>query len=90
MTLTLKASIAGALALTLAGGAAFAQPARGVGAQLKAACKADFQKYCPNMGATMEFRTCVRKNFHSLSKACQAVLMKMQSERQQQDGDAPQ
>ena len=85
MTLTLKTSTAAALAFALAAGAAFAQPGQGGrGAALRAACAADFQKFCPNMGPSMELRTCVRKNYHALSETCQAALAKMRSERQQQ------
>ena len=90
MTSTLKTSIAAALAFAVAAGAAFAQPGQGgPGAALKAACAADFQKFCPNMGPSLEMRACVRKNYHSLSHSCQAVLAKMQSQRQQ-EGGAPQ
>jgi len=86
MTLPLKASIAGALALTLAAGAALAQPPQGRGAALKAACGADFQKFCPNLGPTPELRACVRKNYESMSAACKAYLAQMRSQRTQQGG----
>ena len=86
MTLTFKASIAAALAVTLAAGAAFAQPAPGGGrgAALKAACGADIEKFCPNMGPSPELKACVRKNYRSLSQTCQTFLSQMRSQRQQQ------
>lgn len=89
MTVTLKASIAGALALTLAAGAAFAQPAQGGGrGAFRQACGADIQKFCPNMGpGSGEMRACVRKNFDSLSDACKAAIQQMRSRRQQQGGE---
>lgn len=98
MTLTLKASIAkvsvakasicGALALALAAGAAFAQPGQGGGrgAALKAACGADIQKFCPDLGPSPELRACVRKNYESLSDNCKAFLAQMRSHRAQQQG----
>jgi hypothetical protein len=90
MTLSLKSSIAGALALALAAGAVVAQPAQeSPGAGLKTACAADFQKFCPDMGPGLELRTCVRKNFHALSKTCQGFLLKMRGQHGQAGG-APQ
>lgn len=86
MTLTVNASIAGALALALAAGAAFAQPGGGRGAALKAACGADIQKFCPNLGPSPELRACVRKNYHALSGSCQAFLAQMRSARSQGGG----
>ena len=86
MTHSLKASIAAALALSLAAGAAFAQPAGAGerGAALKAACAADFQKYCPNVQMGPDMRKCVRTNFSSLSDGCKSVLKQMRSARQEQ------
>jgi hypothetical protein len=100
MTLSLKASIAaapliGVLALSLSAGAAFAQPAAGDGggrgAALKAACAADFQKYCPNVQMGPDMRKCVRTNFSSLSDGCKSVLKQLRSARQDhpQGGAAP-
>ena len=91
MTLKLKATIAGALALGLAAGAAFAQPAEGggKGAALKAACAADFQKFCPNVQMGPEMRACVRTNFKSLSDGCKSVLQQLRSARQSQGQSSP-
>jgi hypothetical protein len=98
MTLSLKASIAaapliGVLALSLAAGAAFAQPGAGGdrGAALKAACAADFQKHCPNVQMGPDMRKCVRTNFSSLSDGCKSVLKQLRSARQDhpQGGAAP-
>ncbi len=82
MHLLLKASIAASLALSLAAGAAIAQPAAGKGAALKAACAADFQKYCPNVQMGPEMRSCVRTNFKSLSDGCKSVLQQLRSAHQ--------
>jgi hypothetical protein len=82
MTLSLKASIAGALAVALAAGVVSAQPAQeNSGDGLKAACAADFHKYCPDLGASLELRACVRKNFHALSSTCRAFLLKMHGQQ---------
>lgn len=97
MTLKLKASIAGALALTLAAGAAFAQPPAGGGAggngggggrgaAFREACGADIQKFCPNLQPGPDLRACVRKNLASLSDGCKSMLQQMRSMRQQQQG----
>jgi hypothetical protein len=84
MHLKLKATIAGALALSLAAGAAFAQPAAGGrGVALKAACGADFEKYCPNIGPGPDMRKCVRSNFNSLSDPCKSFLQQLRSARQE-------
>ena len=84
MTHSLKASIAAALALSLAAGAAFAQPAGAGerGAALKAACAADFQKYCPNVQMGPDMRACVRTNYKSLSDGCKSVLQQLRSAHQ--------
>jgi hypothetical protein len=94
MNLSLKASIAGVLALTFAAGVAFAQPPAagggggggggGRGAALRAACGADIQKFCPNLQPGPDLRACVRKNYASLSDGCRAQLDQMRSQRQQQ------
>jgi len=86
LRISLKASLAGALALGLAVGAAFAQPAadNGKGAALRAACSADFQKYCPNMQMGPDMKACVRTNFKSLSDGCKAALKQLRSSRQEQ------
>ena len=96
MNLSLKASIAGVLALTFAAGVAFAQPPAGGGgggsggggrgAALRAACGADIQKFCPNLQPGPDMRACVRKNYASLSDGCRAQLDQMRSQRQQQGG----
>ena len=96
LPISFKASIAGALALTLAAGAAFAQPAEGGGgrgAALKAACGADIQKFCANVQMGPDMRKCVRTNFSSLSDGCKSFLQQMRSRRQeggQGGGGAPQ
>lgn len=91
LPISLKASIAGVslgavLALGLAAGAAFAQPAAGGGgghgAALKAACAADFQKYCPNVQMGPDMRACVRTNYKSLSDGCKSVLQQLRSAHQ--------
>jgi hypothetical protein len=92
MTLSLKASIAGALALSVAAGVAFAQPpaggagggGSGRGAALRQACGADIEKFCPNLQPGPDMRACVRKNYASLSDGCRSVLDQMRSQRQQQ------
>jgi hypothetical protein len=93
---SLKASIAGVLALTFAAGVAFAQPpagggggGSGRGAALRAACGMDIQKFCPNLQPGPDMRACVRKNYASLSDGCRAQLDQMRSQRQQQGGAAP-
>jgi cytochrome c556 len=84
MHLKLKATIAGALALSLAAGAAFAQPAAGGrGAALKAACGADFEKYCPNVQMGPDMRACVRTNYKTLSDGCKSVLQQLRSAHQE-------
>jgi hypothetical protein len=91
-SLKLKASIAGALALTLAASAAFAQPPAGGGGggghgeAMKAACGADVQKFCPNLQPGPDVRQCVRKNFASLSDGCKTFIEQMRARRQQQQG----
>ncbi|HWF76057.1 MAG TPA: hypothetical protein VN694_02670 [Caulobacteraceae bacterium] len=90
MHLKLKARIAApfcaVLALGLAAGPAFAQPAGdggGHGAALKAACAADFQKFCPNVQMGPDMRKCVRSNFNSLSESCKTVLQQLRSAHQE-------
>jgi len=91
-SLKLKASIAGALALTLAGSVAFAQPPAGGGGggghgqAMKAACGADVQKFCPNLQPGPDMRECVRKNFASLSDGCKSFIEQMRARHQQQQG----
>jgi len=92
-SLKLKALIAGALALTLAASAAFAQPPAGGGGgghgeAMKAACGADVQKFCPNLQPGPDVRQCVRKNFASLSDGCKSFIEQMRARRQQQQGGA--
>ena len=93
-SLKFKASIAGALALTLAASAAFAQPPAGGGGgrgqAMKAACGADVQKFCPNLQPGPDLKQCVRKNFASLSDGCKSFIEQMRARRQQQGGAAPQ
>ena len=85
-----KASIAGALALTLAASAAFAQPPAGGGhgQAMKAACGADVQKFCPSLQPGPDLRACVRKNFTSLSDGCKSFIEQMRARHQQQGGGA--
>jgi hypothetical protein len=98
MHLKLTATIASVLALSLAASVALAQPAAGGGggrgAALRAACAADFQKFCPNVQMGPDMRKCVRSNFNSLSDSCKAVLEQMRSHRQESSpqggGAAPQ
>jgi hypothetical protein len=83
--------IAGALALGLAS-AALAQPpadsdsgAHGGGrGAIRAACGADFQKYCPDAkpGPGGGLRDCIMKNRDSFSDSCKAALAQMRSHRQ--------
>jgi hypothetical protein len=93
-SLKFKASIAAALALTLAASAAFAQPpagggdAGGRGQAMKAACGADVQKFCPSQQPGPDLRACVRKNFASLSDSCKSFIEQMRARRQQQGGGA--
>jgi hypothetical protein len=90
MTLKLNASIAGVLALTLAAGAAFAQPPAsgggggggGRGAAFREACGADIQKFCPNVQMGPGMRACVRKNASSMSDGCKSFLQQMRGARQ--------
>ncbi len=93
LPISFKASIAGvslgaALALSLAAGAAFAQPAAGGGdgggrgAALRAACAADFQKFCPNVQMGPDMKACVRTNYKSLSDGCKSVLQQLRSAHQ--------
>jgi hypothetical protein len=94
--ITLKASIAGVLALSFAAGVAFAQPPAGGGARgagLRQACGADVQKFCPSLQPGPDLRACVRKNYASLSDPCKSFLEQMRAQRQQQSpagGAAPQ
>ena len=89
-SLKLKASIAGALALSLAASATFAQPPADGGGHrgeaMKAACGADVQKFCPNLQPGPDMRECVRKNFASLSDGCKSFIEQMRARRQQQQG----
>lgn len=82
------APLLGALALTLAASAAFAQPAAdgGHGQAMKAACSADVQKFCPNLQPGPDMRQCVRKNFASLSDGCKSFIEQMRAHHQQQQG----
>jgi hypothetical protein len=97
-SLKFKASIAGALALTLVASAAFAQPPAGGGGgghgqAMKAACGADIQKFCPSLQPGPDLRACVRKNFASLSDGCKSFIEQMRSQRQEHapgGGAAPQ
>ena len=88
MKLPSKASIAGVLALTLAAGAAFAQPPAGGGGGgghgMRAACGADIQKFCPNLQPGPDMRDCIKKNYASLSDTCRAAIDQMRARRQQQ------
>lgn len=91
MNLSLKASIAGVLALTFAAGVALAQPPAGGGgggrgAALRQACGADIEKFCPNLQPGPDMRACVRKNYAALSDGCRSFLDQMRSQRQQQGG----
>jgi hypothetical protein len=100
-SLKLKASIAGALALTLAGSVAFAQPPAGGGGgggghgqAMKAACGADVQKFCPTLQPGPDMRACIRKNYASLSDSCKSFIEQMRARHQQEQqggaGAAPQ
>ena len=96
MQLPSKASIAGVLALTLAAGAAFAQPPAGGGGGgggghgggMRAACGADIQKFCPNLLPGPGMRDCIKKNYASLSDTCKAAIDQMRARRQQQQSQS--
>jgi|HubBroStandDraft_1064217.scaffolds.fasta_scaffold26856_4 hypothetical protein len=73
--------IAGA-ALALLAGSAFAQPQGGGG--VRAACSADFQKYCPDAkpGPGGGLRECVTANYKAFTKPCQDAIAEMRSRMQ--------
>jgi hypothetical protein len=100
LTATIAAPFCAVLALGLAAGAAFAQPAGGDGgggggrgAAVRTACAADIQKFCPNAQMGPDMRKCIRGNFSSLSDSCKTALQQMRAahqEHSQGGGAAPQ
>jgi len=86
----LHLSIGGALAITLAAGAALAATsATDDMSGVRDACGADIQKFCPNIEPGGDrLRGCVRGHWMSLSKDCKSALLEMRKHHQQQSSAA--
>jgi hypothetical protein len=61
----------------MAASAAYAAPT--TDADVKAACSADFQKYCPGADDEKVYRHCARAHFFKLTRECRHVLMHYRS-----------
>jgi hypothetical protein len=71
---------AASAALAFAGGA-LAQPA---GGGVRAACRADIQKLCPDArpGPAGGLRECIKGHWSSLSDGCRSAIAEMRAKRQ--------
>jgi len=75
---------AAAVASLALAGAALAQP----GADARAACRADIQKFCPDAkpGPGGTLRACIREHQAQLSDGCKAAIAAMIAARQAAGG----